>query len=104
MKKTLIALAALGMAAGAAQASNVTIYGQLQPSYDFVEVKETVSNDQGTSRYDEDITTMSNNNSRIGFKGSEDLATACKPSSSWKANSIWLMAVALSARVIPTLA
>ena len=61
MKKTLIALAALGMMAGAAQASDVTIYGQLQPSYDFVEVDGA------------DYTDMNNNSSRLGFKGSEDL-------------------------------
>ncbi len=65
MKKTLIALAALGMVAGAAQASNVTIYGQLQPSYDFMTVKQDGN--------DVDYTNMNDNASRIGFKGSEDL-------------------------------
>ncbi len=65
MKKTLIALAALGMMAGAAQASDVTIYGQLQPSYDFMTVKNGGS--------DVDYTNMNDNASRLGFKGSEDL-------------------------------
>ncbi len=65
MKKTLIALATLGMVAGAAQASNVTIYGQLQPSYDFMTVKNGGS--------DVDYTNMNDNASRLGFKGSEDL-------------------------------
>ncbi|RJX33286.1 MAG: porin [Oxalobacter sp.] len=66
MKKTLIALAVLG-AFGAAQAqSNVTIYGQLKPSYDFI--------DTGTK----DVVDMTWNNSRLGFKGTEDLGGGLK--------------------------
>ena len=66
MKKTLIALAVLG-AFGAAHASDVTIYGKLQPSYDFVDVDAT-----------NDISDMTWNNSRLGFKGSEDLGNGLK--------------------------
>ncbi len=74
MKKTLIALATLGMVAGAAQASNVTIYGQLQPSYDFMTVKAPAKSGLSSQpALDEDYTNMNDNASRIGFKGSEDL-------------------------------
>ena len=66
MKKTLIALAVLG-AFGAAQAADVTIYGQLQPSYDFI--------DTGAA---DNTADMKWNNSRIGFKGSEDLGSGMK--------------------------
>ena len=70
MKKTLIALAVLG-AAGVAQAqSSVTIYGQLNPSYDYVRAK---ANGQSSS-----LTNMADNSSRLGFKGSEDLGNGLK--------------------------
>ena len=73
MKKTLIALAALGMIAGTAQATNVTVYGKLQPSIDIVDAGDT-SGDYGAG----DVTDMTWNNSRIGFKGSEDLGNGLK--------------------------
>jgi len=65
MKKTLIALAVLGAAAGTAYAqSNVTIYGVVDTGY----VKKTgVDTDM-----DENV------NSRIGFKGVEDLGDGLK--------------------------
>ncbi len=60
MKKTLIALAVLGSIAGVAQAqSAVTIYGKLDVSVAKV-TGETTKMDH-------------NHNSRLGFKGSEDL-------------------------------
>ncbi|MEO8598975.1 MAG: porin [bacterium] len=60
MKKTLIALAVLGSIAGVAQAqSAVTIYGKL---------------DVGVTKTTGQATKMDHNhNSRLGFKGSEDL-------------------------------
>lgn len=65
MKKTLIALAVLGAAAGVAHAqSNVTIYGVVDTGY----VKETGS----------DLKMRENVNSRIGFKGAEDLGGGLK--------------------------
>jgi predicted porin len=68
MQKKLIALAVAGMASTAAFAqSNVTIYGLIQPSYDFI--------DNGGS---ENVTEMANNNSRIGFKGEEALGNGLK--------------------------
>ena len=71
MKKTLIALAVLG-AAGVAQAqSSVTIYGQLNPSYDYISAK--AANGQKQS-----FVNMADNSSRIGFKGSEDLGGGLK--------------------------
>ncbi|MDR0933772.1 MAG: porin [Burkholderiaceae bacterium] len=65
MKKTLIALAVLGAAAGVAHAqSNVTVYGIIDTGY----VKMT-----GKDAYmDENI------NSRVGFRGSEDLGNGLK--------------------------
>lgn len=70
MKKTLIALAALGMMGSVAQASSVTVYGTIQPSIDIMTV------DNGAT--DDTITTMQSNASRIGFKGSEDLGNGLK--------------------------
>ena len=65
MKKTLIALAAFGAVAGAAQAqSNVVIYGIADIGY----VKETGSK----MRMDENM------NNRLGFMGSEDLGGGLK--------------------------
>jgi len=65
MKKTLIALAVLGAAAGTAYAqTNVTIYGVVDTGY----VKKTGS----------DTTMDENVNSRIGFKGVEDLGDGLK--------------------------
>lgn len=65
MKKTLIALAVLGAAAGTAYAqTNVTIYGVVDTGY----VKKT-----GV-----DTTMDENVNSRIGFKGVEDLGDGLK--------------------------
>ena len=70
MQKKLLALAVAGALAAPmavqAQGSNVQIYGLLQPSIDFV--------DNG----DESGTSMQNNNSRLGFKGSEDLGNGLK--------------------------
>jgi predicted porin len=70
MQKKLLALAIAGAMAAPlaaqAQGSNVTIYGIMQPSVDFV--------DNG----DESGTSMSDNNSRLGFKGSEDLGNGLK--------------------------
>lgn len=66
MKKTLIALtvAALPMAAAQADSSNVTVYGQMNASMDFVN-----TNASGQDR----LNRVSSNSSRIGFKGTEDL-------------------------------
>ena len=59
-------------AVGAAHAqSSVTIYGQFNPSYDFMTVKT----------YDgvkANVTNMNDNSSRIGFKGVEDLGGGLK--------------------------
>ena len=68
MQKKLIALAVAGLASSAAFAqSNVTVYGLLQPSYDFI--------DNGGAK---DTAAMSDNNSRIGFKGEEALGNGLK--------------------------
>ena len=65
MKKTLIALAVLGTCAGAAYAqTNVTIYGTVDTGL----IKETGS----------DVRMGSNEDSRIGFKGTEELGSGMK--------------------------
>ena len=65
MKKTLIALAVLGAAAGVAHAqSNVTIYGVVDTGY----IKES----------GRDLRMGENVNNRIGFRGSEDLGNGLK--------------------------
>ncbi|HKY01221.1 MAG TPA: porin [Burkholderiales bacterium] len=70
MQKKLLALAIAGAMAAPlaaqAQGSNVTIYGSLKPSIDFV--------DNG----DESGVSVQSNNSLIGFKGSEDLGNGLK--------------------------
>ncbi len=65
MKKTLIALAVLGAAAGVAHAqSNVTIYGIVDTGF----IKET----------GKDVKMGENVNNRIGFRGVEDLGSGQK--------------------------
>jgi predicted porin len=70
MQKKLLALAIAGAMAAPlaaqAQGSNVTIYGNLKPSIDFV--------DDG----DESGISVQTNNSLLGFKGSEDLGNGLK--------------------------
>ena len=70
MQKKLLALAIAGAMAAPlaaqAQGSNVTIYGNLKPSIDFV--------DTG----DESGVSIQTNNSLLGFKGSEDLGNGLK--------------------------
>jgi predicted porin len=70
MQKKLLALAIAGAMAAPlaaqAQGSNVTIYGSLKPSIDFV--------DTG----DESGVSVQSNNSLIGFRGSEDLGNGLK--------------------------
>ncbi|MBI3284825.1 MAG: porin [Burkholderiales bacterium] len=72
MKKSLLALAVLGAAAGAAQAqSNVTIYGVVDMALQHQNTGEaagsTVALDSGIQ-----------SGSRLGFKGSEDLGSGLK--------------------------
>jgi predicted porin len=68
MQKKLIALAVAGLAStGAFAQSNVTIYGLLQPSYDFIDYEGG-----------DNVTLLNHNNSRIGFKGEESLGNGLK--------------------------
>ncbi len=74
MKKSLIALAVAGsFAAPAAFAAtaNVDIYGVLNLSYDYIKSDQASPADDNLSR-------VSSNSSRIGFKGSEDLGGGLK--------------------------
>ncbi len=73
MKKKLLALAIAGAfaipaASAVAGSSNVTIYGQMNISYDLVDSGYANGKDQRTSQ-------VTDNASRLGFKGSEDLGS-----------------------------
>lgn len=73
MQKKLIALAIAGLSSTAAFAqSNVTIFGTLRPSYDFISAKDA-NGDKVHS-----TTAMSSNTSIIGFKGEEALGNGLK--------------------------
>ena len=69
MKKSLIALAVAGTftaPAAFAATANVDVYGVLNLSYDYVKTDQPGNVDKNLSR-------ISSNSSRIGFKGKEDL-------------------------------
>ncbi len=73
MQKKLIALAIAGLASTTAFAqSNVTVYGVMDASVDFTDSGDTAVL---TSQR---VTKVSSNQSRIGFKGSEDLGNGLK--------------------------
>lgn len=74
MKKSLIALAVAGVFAAPAMAAtgNVDVYGKLRYSVDYVDTNNTGGADAS------DVVTGQDNNSRIGFKGSEDLGGGLK--------------------------
>lgn len=73
MKKTLIALAVVGAVGAAHAQSSVTVYGQLNPSYDYV-VADPSNGVDGKIK----TLNMNDNSSRIGVKGSEDLGGGLK--------------------------
>ncbi|MCP5278199.1 MAG: porin [Thiobacillus sp.] len=82
MKKSLIALAVAGTFAAPAFAatSNVDIYGVIKSSYDYINTDAAV----GGANPDDDLTRISSNSSRIGFKGSEDLGGGMKAVWQWE--------------------
>jgi predicted porin len=75
MKKSLLALAAMGAFAGAAQAqSSVTVYGILDVGYN--NMKTDLTNSSGVTTSSAITSTGKTNNyttSRLGFRGTEDL-------------------------------
>jgi predicted porin len=74
MQKKLIALAIAGLASTAAFAqSNVTIYGVVDASVDVTNAGDSSTLGEGVH-----TTKISSNQSRIGFKGSEDLGDGLK--------------------------
>jgi predicted porin len=76
MKKTIIAMALLGTALGAAQAqSSVTIYGSVDISYVKV-TGQTVTMSGGAER--EMVLGTASDNTYLGFKGQEDLGGGLK--------------------------
>ena len=94
MKKSLIALAVAGVVSAPAFAatSNVDVYGKLH-------VSVSAFNDQEAGVEDMQV---SSNASRIGFKGSEDLAAAWPPSGRSRPASTWMRRVAPGLTVTPS--
>ena len=82
MKKSLIALAVAGTFAAPAFAatSNVDIYGVIKSSYDYINTDAPA----GGANPDSNLTRISTNSSRIGFKGSEDLGGGLKAVWQWE--------------------
>lgn len=73
MPKKIFALAIAGLASTAAFAqSNVTIYGVADASMDFTNIGDT------TTTSGKRVTKISSNQSRLGFKGTEDLGNGLK--------------------------
>jgi predicted porin len=74
MQKKLIALAiASAMAAPGAALADVTIYGKMDVSYNFLDHDQAAG-----SAFDSDNQSINSNSSRLGFKGSEDLGGGLK--------------------------
>ena len=80
MKKSLTALAVLGVFAGSAMAADVTLYGALDTGFEYFHHKTT--NFDGTSVKDDtfDMQTGWDTGNRWGLKGSEDLGNGYKVS------------------------
>ena len=78
MKKSLTALAVLGVFAGSAMAADVTLYGALDTGFEYFHHKTT--NFDGTSVKDDtfDMQTGWDTGNRWGLKGSEDLGNGYK--------------------------
>jgi len=74
MKKSLLALAAMGAFAGAAQAqSSVTVYGIYDGGYAYTNKTETATNGTQTNNAQSGFAGGQQASSRIGFRGTEDL-------------------------------
>ena len=80
MKKSLTALAVLGVFAGSAMAADVTLYGALDTGFEYFHHKTTTLD--GTSVKDDtfDMQTGWDTGNRWGLKGSEDLGNGYKVS------------------------
>ena len=80
MKKSLTALAVLGVFAGSAMAADVTLYGALDTGFEYFHHKTT--DFDGTSVKDDtfDMQTGWDTGNRWGLKGSEDLGNGYKVS------------------------
>jgi len=74
MKKSLLALAAMGAFAGAAQAqSSVTVYGVYDGGYAYTNKTETAANGTQTNNAQSGFSGGQQASSRLGFRGTEDL-------------------------------
>jgi predicted porin len=74
MKKSLLAVAAIGAFASAAQAqSSVTVYGILDVGYIGSNIKEVAANGVTTKQQNSAFGQSAEASSRLGFKGTEDL-------------------------------
>ena len=102
MKKSLTALAVLGVFAGSAMAADVTLYGALDTGFEYFH-KKTTQYDGSSEKSDTfDMQTGWDTGNRWGLKGPKTLATAIRSASSLKAASMvtmarWVRAAASSA-------
>ena len=80
MKKSLTALAVLGVFAGSAMAADVTLYGALDTGFEYFH-KKTTKFDGSSEKSDTfDMQTGWDTGNRWGLKGSEDLGNGYKVS------------------------
>ena len=80
MKKSLTALAVLGVFAGSAMAADVTLYGALDTGFEYFH-KKTTQYDGSSEKSDTfDMQTGWDTGNRWGLKGSEDLGNGYKVS------------------------
>ena len=80
MKKSLTALAVLGVFAGTAMAADVTLYGALDTGFEYFHKKTTQHNGSSEKSDTFDMQTGWDTGNRWGLKGSEDLGNGYKVS------------------------
>ena len=80
MKKSLTALAVLGVFAGSAMAADVTLYGALDTGFEYFHKKSTGFLGDSVSNDTFDMQTGWDTGNRWGLKGAEDLGNGYKVS------------------------
>lgn len=88
MKKSLTALAVLGVFAGSAMAADVTLYGALDTGFEYFHKKSTGFLGDSVSNDTFDMQTGWDTGNRWGLKGAEDLGNGYKVSFKLEAASM----------------
>ncbi|MDZ7751705.1 MAG: porin [Gammaproteobacteria bacterium] len=79
MQKKLIALAVASAMAAPVALADVTVYGKMDVSYNFIDNDTTdVTGAASALNFEDDNQSINSNSSRLGFKGSEDLGGGLK--------------------------